>query len=36
MSLLVLDANVAAKWFLPSHREPYSNQALQLCECAMR
>lgn len=30
MSLHVLDANVAVKWFLPSEREPHSKEALQL------
>ncbi len=30
MSLIALDASVAAKWFLPSEREPLSDQAFLL------
>ena len=30
MSLLVLDASVAAKWFLPGSREPLKEEALSL------
>ena len=30
MTTLVIDASVAAKWFLPAVREPLTEQALQL------
>ena len=30
MTTLVIDASVAAKWFLPATREPFANEALQL------
>ena len=30
MTLLVLDANVAAKWFLPAKSEPLADEAFTL------
>lgn len=32
MSVLVIDASVAAKWFLPPHHEPLANEALLLLD----
>lgn len=36
MTLFVLDASVAAKWFLPPRHEPLANEALELYEKFVR